>query len=323
MRLSTLILTAGLLTGLATPAARAQTFTDPGSYNNFIVNEQRTMLRKNLRYISKAAHSDNEKKVEARRLDVVKQNEVSLKALAKLPAFEGDKDFKENATEAFYQMLKVYSVDYKQIDMLAATRTATVENMERYFQLQEVADAKLKMVNDSVNAAQNRFARRHGMTLSKSAEDDKLEQYLVQVNEVNAYQHQVFLAQFRIEKPSARLTDAISAQDAAAFEAARAALQTDARTALAALATIPAFRSKDGQYRDAARNLVKFYDGMCADQFVKMTDLLTRKDKLTAADVKLFNGLINQYNTQNQKLVAAYNQAGNNFQAAYVPVFND
>jgi hypothetical protein len=38
MRISTLLLTAGLLPGLAT-AASAQTFTDPGAYNNFIVAE--------------------------------------------------------------------------------------------------------------------------------------------------------------------------------------------------------------------------------------------------------------------------------------------
>lgn len=322
MRFSTLILSFGLCTGLATTAS-AQTFSDPGSYNNFIVNEQRTMLKKNLRYISKAAHSENEKKIEARRLDVVKQTELSLKNLAKLPAFQGDKDFKENATEALYQMLKVYSVDYKQVDLLAATRTATVENMERYFKLQELTDAKLQVVNDSVNAAQLRFAKRHGMSLSKSPEDEKLDKYLAQVNEVNAYQHKVFLAQFRIEKASARLTDAISAQDAKLFEVARVQLQEDAKIALAELTAIPAFRGKDGNYRDAARNLVKFYDSMCAEQFVKMKDIMERKDKLTQVDVKQMNGFITSYNNQNQKLVNAYNQANNTFQSAYVPVFND
>jgi hypothetical protein len=322
MRISTFLLAAGLFTGLTTFAS-AQTFTDPASYNNFIVNEQRIMLKKNLRYISKAAHSENEKKIEARRLDVIKQNELSLKNLAKLPAFQGDKDFKENATEALYQTLKVYSVDYKQVDLLAATRTATVENMERYFKMQEIADAKLQVVNDSVNAAQLRFAKRHGMTLGKSPEDDKLDKYLALVNEVNVYQHKVFLAQFRIEKSSAQLTDAISAQNAAAFEVARLKLQEDSKTAMAELAAIPAFRGKDGSYRDAARNLVKFYDSMCAEQFVKMKDIMERKDKLTQADVKQMNSFITAYNNQNQKLVGAYNQANNAFQSTYVPVFND
>jgi hypothetical protein len=198
MRISTFLITAGLLTGLATTAS-AQTFTDPGAYNNFIVSEQRAMLKKNLRYISKSAHSDNEKKIDAKRQDLIKQTEASLNKVAKLPAFQDDKGFKEQTTEAFYRLLKVYSEDYKAVDMLAATRTATIENMEQYFKLQEIAEAKMQVVNDSVDAAQKRFAQRHKMTISEDAEGKRLANYMRQVSEVNSYQHKVYLAQFRIE----------------------------------------------------------------------------------------------------------------------------
>jgi hypothetical protein len=47
-----------------------------------------------------------------------------------MPAFKDDKGFKEQITEALYQVLKVYSEDYKAVDMLAATRTATVANFQ-------------------------------------------------------------------------------------------------------------------------------------------------------------------------------------------------
>ncbi|MCA8830383.1 LIC11966 family surface protein [Hymenobacter pini] len=322
MRISTLLISAGLLLGLAT-TAQAQTFTDPGAYNNFIVSEQRAMLKKNLRYISKAAHSENEKKIDARRQDLIKQTEASLNKIAKLPAFQDDKGFKEQTTEAFYQLLKVYSEDYKAVDLLAATRTATVENMEQYFKLQEIAEAKLQVINDSVDAAQLRFAKRHGMKLSEDPEGKRLAQYMRQVSEVNSYQHRVYLAQFRIEKASARLTDALSAQDAAAFEAARLQLLEDTKAATAALTAIAPFRGKDAQYRDAARNLVKFYAAFAANQAAQMKALLDRKDALTKADADKFNGFISYYNTQNQKLAQAYNQAGNTMQSSYIPVFND
>ncbi|RSK33134.1 LIC11966 family surface protein [Hymenobacter metallilatus] len=322
MRLSTLILSAGLLLGLTT-AARAQTFTDPGAYNNFIVSEQRAMLKKNLRYISKSAHSDNARKIDAKRLDLIKQTELSLNKIAKLPAFEDDKGFKEQTTEALYQLLRVYSEDYKAVDMLAATRTATVENMEQYFKLQEVAEAKMQVINDSVDAAQARFARRHKLTITEDPEGKRLAQYMRQVSEVNSYQHRVYLAQFRIEKASARLTDALGAQDAAAFEAARLQLVDDAQTATAELTAIKPFRGKDAQYRDAARNLVKFYAAFAANQAAQMKALLDRKNDLTKLEADKFNGIIGYYNTQNQKLAQAYNQAGNTFQATYIPVFND
>ncbi|GAB2965132.1 hypothetical protein GCM10027048_38350 [Hymenobacter coalescens] len=320
MHLSTLLTAACL--GLAT-AASAQTFTDPGAYNNYIVAEQRAMLKKNLRYISKAAHSDNEKKIDSKRLELVKQTELSLNKLAKLPAFKDDKGFKEQTTEAFYQLLKVYSEDYKAVDLLAATRTATVENMEQYFRLQEVAERKLQVINDSVDAAQARFARRHGMSIGEDPEGRRLAQYMAQVSEVNAYQHQVFLGHFRIEKANAKLSDALSAQDAAGFEAARVQLLADARAALAELSAVPAFRGKDAQYRDAAKNLVSFYAGMCEKQFVQLQELMLRKDQLSKADVTAFNSCINQLNAGGQKHTEAYNRAGSAFMAAYIPVMNE
>jgi len=314
--------TAVLAAGLSFTAS-AQVFTDPGAYNNAIIAEQRAMLKKNLRYISKSAHSDNEKKIDAKRLDLIKQTEASLNKVAKMPPFEDDKGFKEQATEAFYQLLKIYSEDYKAVDMMAATRTATIENMEQYFRLQEVAEAKLQVVNDSVDAAQRRFAQRHKMTFSEDPEGKRLANYMRQVSEVNTYQHKVYLAQFRVEKANARLTDALNSQNAEAFEQARLQLIEDTKAATVGLTAITPFRGKDAQYRDAARNLVKFYAAFAANQATQMKVLMERKDSFTKADADKFNGFISLYNSQNQKLSTAYNQAGNNFQATYIPVFND
>ncbi|GAA4358175.1 hypothetical protein GCM10023185_23540 [Hymenobacter saemangeumensis] len=325
MSLFTRLSFVGILTA-ATIQAQAQavpTFTNPTDYNNYIVNEQRLLLKKNLRYISKSAHSENERKIESRRLDVVKQNELSLARLAKLKPFEGDDDFKDKATEALYQQLKVYSEDYKNVDFLAATRTRSYENMEQYYQAMEMAEAKLQAVGDSVDAAQKRFAKRHKLTISKDREMDELDKYIAAVSAVNAYQHKVYLAQFRIEKANARVSDAMSAQDVAAFAEARKQLAEDAKTAQAALSAIPAFRGKDTQYRDATRSLVNFYAGLAANQFLKLEGLLDHKDSLSKEEVKEFNGYINYYNANSQKFSQAYNQAANNFQSTYIPVFND
>jgi hypothetical protein len=311
---------------VASSAAQAQavpTFTNPTEYNNFIVGEQRLLLKKNLRYISKSAHSDNEKKIEARRLEVVKQNEVSLAKLAKLKAFEGDLDFKDKATEALYQQLKVYSEDYKMVDFLAATRTRSYENMEQYFRAMEVAEAKLQAVGDSVDVAQKRFAQRHKLTITRDPETEQLDKYIEAVSAVNAYQHKVYLAQFRVEKANGKVGDAMAAQDVAAFADARKQLAEETKAAAAELAAVPAFRGKDTQYRDATRNLVNFYAGLASNQFVKMEALLDHKDSLTKEEAKEINGYIAYYNTNSQKHGQAYNQAANAFQAAYIPVFND
>ncbi|TGE24288.1 hypothetical protein E5K00_03475 [Hymenobacter aquaticus] len=322
MRISTLFLAGALLTGSAT-TARAQAYTDPGSYNNAIVAEQLIMQKKCLRYISKSAHSENERKIEARRQDVVAQNKASLAKISHLPGFQGNTEFRDRAKAAFQQMLSVYSADYQKVNSLAVGRSKSLEAMQRYFDALEAAEQKLKVAGDSVEVAQQRFAARFKMTVTEDRETRKMNEVIRQVSEVNAYQHRIFLAYFRLERANAQLTDGLNAQDAKAFEAARLALETETDKTLAELDAIPAFRGKDTQYRDAVRDYAKFYVIWSGNQFKKMTELLEQKDHLTKVDADAFNGYIAAYNKQNHKLLEAYNNAGNTFQATYIPVFND
>ncbi|WBO86154.1 LIC11966 family surface protein [Hymenobacter yonginensis] len=321
MRISTLA--AAILLAAVSTTALGQAFTDPGAYNNAIVAEQLIMQKKNLRYISKAAHSENERKIEARRQDVVAQNKASLAKISHMPGYEGNTEFRDRAKAAFQQMLDVYAADYKQVNSLAASRTQSLEAMQRYFDAVEAAEQKLEVAGDSMEAAQKRFAARYKMTMSEDAEARKMSAVIRQVSEVNTYQHKVFLAFFRVEKANAKLTDGLNAQNAADFEAARVLLAAETDKALAELNAVPAFRGKDTQYRDATRDYAKFYLIWSANQFKKMTELIENKDKLTKVDVDTFNGYIKAYNAQNSKLMDAYNRAANNFQAAYIPVFND
>ncbi|MBD2769019.1 hypothetical protein IC235_14090 [Hymenobacter sp. BT664] len=322
MRFFTQFAITGLLV-VAGFSASAQTFSDPVSYNNAIVNEQIDLLKKNLRYISKAAHSENDRKIENRRLEVVEQNKVAIAKLQHMPAYKGNNELRATALTAFKTMLQVYSADYKQVNSLATTRTQSFEAMQQYFDAQEVAGQKLAVVDDSVNAAQKRFAKQFGLGLEASKESARLAEYTRQVSAVNHYQHQVFLPYFRVQKASAQLTDALNAQDAAAFEAARVLLAAAAEKSAAELSAVSAFRGKDVAYRNAARDVANLYVVMCTNQFVKIAELLKQKDHLTKADAQAINGNINAYNTQNQKFNEAYNRTSAAFMDTYVPVMND
>jgi len=186
MRFFTHLAAACLVAAIARPAA-AQTYADPAAYNNAIVNEQVELLKKNLRYISKAAHSENDRKIENRRLEVVEQNKAAVATLQHMPGYKGNAELRAAALKAFKTMLEVYSADYKQVNALAATRTQSFEAMERYFAAQEVAEQKLAVVDDSVNAAQKRFARQFGMSIETSKESARLAEYTRQVSAVNRY----------------------------------------------------------------------------------------------------------------------------------------
>ncbi|MDB5234108.1 MAG: hypothetical protein JWR44_1101 [Hymenobacter sp.] len=322
MRLFTHLATLGLFAALALPSA-AQTFADPASYNNAIVNEQLDLLKKNLRYISKAAHSENDRKIESRRLEVVEQNKVAVAKLQHMAAYKGNTDLRASALNAFKTMLEVYTADYKQVNVLATTRTQSFEAMERYFAAQEVAEQKLAVVGDSLNASQRRFAKQFGMSIEPNRETTKLDEYTRQVTAVNRYQHQVFLPYFRVQKATAKLSDALNTQDAAAFEAARVTLAAEAEKSAAELSSVPAFRGKDVAYRNAARDFANLYVVMCAQQFVKISELLKQKDHLTKVDAQTINTNINAFNVQNQKFNEAYNRTAAAFMDTYVPVMND
>ncbi|HEX8658311.1 MAG TPA: hypothetical protein VF690_12285 [Hymenobacter sp.] len=311
------------LVAVASLSASAQTADDPAAYNNAIVNEQIDLLKKNLRYISKAAHSENDRKIENRRLEVVEQNKVAVAKLQRMSAFKGNGELRAAALAAFKTMLAVYSADYKQVNALAATRTQSFEAMQQFFDAQEVAEQKLAVVDDSVNAAQKRFAKQFGMSIETSKESARLAEYTRQVSAVNHYQHQVFLPYFRVQKASAKLTDALNAQDAAAFEAARVLLAAAAEKSAADLSAVPAFRGKDVAYRNAARDVANMYVVLCANQFGQLAELMKRKDQLSKVDVQTFNTHINAYNTQNQKFNEAYNRTSAAFMNTYVPVMND
>jgi hypothetical protein len=186
-----------------------------------------------------------------------------------------------------------------------------------------VAEQKLAVVSDSMNATQRRFAKQFGMSIEPNRETTKLDEYTRQVTVVNKYQHQVFLPYFRVQKASAKLTDALNAQDAAAFEAARVSLAAEAEKSAAELSAVLAFRGKDVAYRNAARDLANMYVVMCANQFVQVAELMKQKDRLTKVDAQTINGHINAYNTQNQKFNEAYNRTSAAFMDTYVPVMND
>ena len=323
MRLFTQVACVCLLAAFSRPVLVQGPTQDPGAYNNAIVAEQVELIKKNLRYISKAAHSENDRKIENRRLEVVEQNKVALTKLQHMAPFKGNDEFRLAAIKAFQTTLGVYSADFKKVNALASTRSQSFENMQAFFDAQEAANKKLAVVDDSVDAAQQRFAKAHGFTFSATRESARLSAYAKAVNEVNHYQHEVFLPYFRLQKVTARLTDAMNAQDAAAFETARVAVAAEAEKTVTELVALPGFRGKDVAYRNAARDFANMFVVLCANQFVQVAELMKNKDHLTKTDAQTINAHINTFNQQQQKYNDAYNRTASAFMDTYVPVMND
>ena len=258
--------------------------------------EQVDLIKKNLRYISKAAHRENDRKIENRRLEVVEHNKVALAKLRHLAPFKGNDEFRLAAIMAFQTTLEAYSADYKKVNALASTRSESFENMQRFFDAQENGNKKLAVVDDSVDAAQQRFAKAYGFTYGATRESARLSAHVKAVNEVNHYQHEVFLPFFRLQISTARLTDALNAQFAAALEAARVA--TEAEKTVVELVALPGFRGKDVACRNAARYFANMYVVLCAIQFMQVAELMKNKDYLTKTDAQSINAHFSTLNQQ-------------------------
>ena len=72
--------------------AIAQDFTDPVSYNNYILNEQSRIIGKSLEYTARAVHTDDFEIVEKERLELISEIEKSILTVRRMPPFKGRND---------------------------------------------------------------------------------------------------------------------------------------------------------------------------------------------------------------------------------------
>lgn len=319
MRRFTQFVTVGLLAALAQLVA-AQAHLDPVSYNNAIVAEQVDLLKKNLCYVSKAAQADSAIKMEAWQLDMVKQNKACLAKLTELKDCDGDVTFRNEVIAALHEQLKVYAGDCKRVNLLGVTRALSLKNMTQYFGAMEAAEARLQALGDTVQMAQTRFARRHKMAISYNRELALLNGRFRYVSGAKAYQHQMFLVKFRIEKAGARVSNALRGQNVAGLGPARQHLLEETQAAMGA---ITPFQGRYTEYASTTIDLAVFYVSMALRQFTKMERLMARKTHLTEAEATEIRGYIGFYNTNRRRLSKACDRAANDFQVMYIPVDND
>ncbi|MFN0203837.1 MAG: hypothetical protein ACKVTZ_20110 [Bacteroidia bacterium] len=326
------LLTILLLSGFTAMFAQPKTgydFKKAGDYNNFIVEQQQAVTLKNIVYISKAAHSKNDNKIEARRNELVAQIKEGINKVSKMPTFEGDETFKTKALDYFETMLNIFNGDYKEINQLSnkvdenqkqkKCNDAVNDIMQQYLDLQTVAETKLATASDEMDEAQVKFAEKQGMTLKATDDGKKMGKLIAQISEVNVYHRQIDMEMFKNSTARLCLSAAWDAKNVAEFEESRTKLLEASEASLAEIKKMSAFKGDDS-YLQAAKTMLFYFSNLAKGDFVKVGEFLAKEQKdVTKADVDTYNKIIQSYNKKNAEVINDYNKAMTHFMEKHIP----
>lgn len=291
----------------------AQEDADPVRYLEQINAEHNGVTARNLEYIQYSVHVEDYVEVEKKRQDVLRQMDETIKRTAAMPAFKGNAAMRDEMLATVKSYRESFTIEFNEINLLKKESKESFEAMEAYMNAQDAAEKKLGLASKRFYDAQKAFAKAYNIRLIEAEANSEVEQ----INLVNAYNRAIFLKYFKVSKQNAVFMDALGKEDPKGMERARVQLSGDADAALLVLRKMPAFKG-DVAYRDAAIQLIEFYDKLADDGYQKIT-AIKRKKELTQEDVDTFNGVIDYYNNNVDGLLKKYNDSLNQLLRNNVP----
>lgn len=307
-----------LFTIIISVAAVGQEFTDPGMFNNFIVNEQNKVTAKNLEYISFSVHSEDYAAITQKRNEVIAQIKSSYSAIEGISLENGDK-MRQEALNVMSLYLETFQIDFPAAEALKKESESSYQAMEAYFAAQDKAEKKLSQATDRLNKAQEQLAKDFKMEIILEEGDTKTNNILKQINDVNDYTRKIYLINFKVSKENAAFWDAVDTRNTKGLDAKRNRVLEVASEAHGLLNTIPDFNGNIG-YRESAKELIGFYKEMADDGYKAIVNVVKKEQAdLTQADVEAYNAAITKYNTSVQGLTNKFNSANQRIMQENVP----
>src|SRR5688572_31091285 len=161
---------------LFSAACVAQAFDDPGQYMEHIGKANQVLTEKYLLYLSGMSHGKSARKVEKRRLEVVKAISDTRYEIMGMPPYKGERTLKDT-TVAYLKILNsVFNEDYGKIVNMEEIAEQSYDLMEAYMLAQEKANEKLQHASVRQEEMQKQFAAKHNIKLieSESVSDAKM-----------------------------------------------------------------------------------------------------------------------------------------------------
>ena len=168
-----------------------QQFSTAASYLEFISTKEKGISKELWDYTSTVARGKSARKVNNRRQDLIEAIKKAKQDIAKMPAFDGSKSFRDTTVAHLTLYYRVINEDYSKIMDMEDIAEQSYDNMEAYVLAQRVASDKLQESSEKFEQSYNGFAEANNITLLKS--DDKLYKNLEKAGKAFDYYNDIFL----------------------------------------------------------------------------------------------------------------------------------
>lgn len=324
--------------------AQTPNFKTAISYLNYIGQQQEKITKDYWDYASSIAHSTSARKVENRRLDLVKTTQNAITKISQMPDFDGDKSLRDSMLSYLRMSYNVLVEDYAKLVDLEEIAEQSYDAMEAYMLAKEKASEKLEQAGEMVDEVVKNFASNNKITIVDN--EDKTSKKLTKAGVVFRYYNPIYLIFFKNYKQELYLIDAISKNDFVAIEQNRNKLAEISKNDLKSIDTLKSFKG-DNSLTKSLKQLLSFYNDE-ANKVTIITDFYLKKekfDKIKAAidskreaertkedidqynqAVKEFNKLVGEFNKTNKelndnryRLINDWNSNVSSFFDRYVP----
>lgn len=311
------------------------------------INEQMTAISKRyVVYQSVLAHSDNLRKAEKRREEMMNQVTIARQSLAEIPYYKGDKSLHQSTSEYLKLLEHNLNEDYSKMVNMKEIAEESYDKMEAYMLLKEKVDEKMSLASAKLDTAQTMYCSKYNIKIVETAKSE-LDRQLDKIGAVSRYSDKVYLIFFKCYILEHDLLEATKNKNVNSLEQLRGSLKSFAEEGLATLDTLKGFGG-DNTLITAAKRCMNYYQ-KAADKYADFTAYFTkeasfnrlkqqfdsdrdmRKDKAAIEKyntaVKEINEALKQYNNTNDYLnnyrkdtLDYWNNANKQFYDRHIPV---
>jgi hypothetical protein len=285
---------------------KAQSFENAGDYLSYINKSKEELTATYLSYMSAVAHN-RAKKVEKRRMDLLNTITETRFKIQGMPAWKGDKSFRDSSVAYIKLLNNVFNEDYAKIVNMEEIAEQSYDLMEAYMLAQEKVQEKLHDASERQNEFQKKFADANNIKLITVESD--LDRKGKEVNALMKHYDEVYLVFFKPYKQEMYLIDATNRKNIVAIEENKSSMKKFADEGLKKLQGFKGYNN-DPSIIVSCREALQFYKNE-ADQTQVITDFMLKEEnfnkikkafdskpaaKRTKTDIDDFNKAVNDFN---------------------------
>ncbi len=254
-----------------------QKFKTGVEYLNFIGEQYKQLSDDQWSYTKSVANDKSAKKIENKRLELLKTNKSAQAEIKKIDSFNGNAAYRDSVIKFLQLNYNVLNNDYEKIVNMEEIAEQSYDLMEAYLTAQELAGQKIKDASKMLTAEEKKFALENNINLVEGDQSKKSEK-LEKASQVYKYYNKIYLIFFKSYKEEAYLLDALNRLDLNVMEQNKNALLEYAEEGLKQLNSIESFDS-DNSLLIASKEMLTFYKNEASKQMPTIIDFYLKKEK--------------------------------------------